>query len=281
MQPLYITTVDALPIIDTVYETVTFDMKTVVSSTRNEDGRMIYDYTELAKDIAAFANSIGGIILVGAQEEARGTGRLKAYRPIPEMEAKEIRAAYNTAARDHCRPSPDIRPEILPKDDGYIVAVNVQPFFSQPVGVKIQTDKGPNRKSIDAWFFPLRIGVTTQFLNPEQLHMLMLTDVRRAAYLISSIPRDLRDKVYLRFEHNAGGLVSGQTRVAKLVEFNIYENTVSLQVEENPYNRSPMSNCLIPLDAVRHVWNDGRQWNIAILGTLDGSTWGPFILRRS
>lgn len=281
MQPLYITTINDLPMVDTAYETSVFDMKTAINSPTQTGGTFVYDFIELAKDIAAFANSIGGVILVEAQEAKRGNGRLKGYVPVSDTEAKQIRNAYNTAARDHCRPSPMIDIHILPKDSGYIIAINVLPFFSQPIGVKTKTEKGVSQKAIDTWFFPVRIGVVTQFLNPEELHMLMLTSVRRAAYLINSIPIISREQIYLKFEQYSGGSVEGQTREAKLIEFNIYENTIIFQVPDVYTDKAPMRKCLVPLDSVLHVWNDGHRWNVAISGTLFGCSWEPFILRRA
>ena len=40
------------------------------------------DRTEMAKDVAAFANAFGGVILVGAYEDTK-TGTLTFYKPMP------------------------------------------------------------------------------------------------------------------------------------------------------------------------------------------------------
>src|SRR5262245_27884590 len=53
--------------------------------------------TELAKDVAAFANSVGGTILIGADREGE---RLRAYAPLKEDASKAAMEAFDRAVRD-------------------------------------------------------------------------------------------------------------------------------------------------------------------------------------
>lgn len=108
-------------------ETYSFDIKQNIQKP--------FDSFELAKDVSAFANANGGVILVGAAED-RKRGTISRYLPLDEKGAKEIRDAYSTAVRDHCSPAPVINPVVLPKDGGHVVAVNVWPFPGQAVGVR-------------------------------------------------------------------------------------------------------------------------------------------------
>src|SRR5690349_6921556 len=80
------------------------------------------DRQEMAKDVAAFANAVGGTLLVGAigQDE-----RLAQYKPLPHLHADRILRSFNEAVRDLCLPKPII--EVLPiqRNGGIVLAVNV------------------------------------------------------------------------------------------------------------------------------------------------------------
>src|SRR3954469_19577337 len=72
-----------------------------VALNRAENGKKP-DYPELAKDVAAFANSAGGTILVGADE---GPPRcLKRYMPLNATQANEVATAYVQAGEAWCFP---------------------------------------------------------------------------------------------------------------------------------------------------------------------------------
>jgi len=94
------------------------------------------DTFELARDVAAFANLAGGVILVGAVEDpARGV--IRKYRPMAEERAHLIAGAYSKSVAQRCSPAPLIDPTVLPLEGAHIVGVNVWPFPAQVVGVRI------------------------------------------------------------------------------------------------------------------------------------------------
>jgi predicted HTH transcriptional regulator len=105
---------------------------------------------ELAKDVAAFANADGGVLLIGAYEDTRH-GVLGTYKALDAQAVKLARESYSQAVRSFCFPSPIIDSVVVPHGNGSVVAVNVWPFPGQAVGVR-------SREHIDAYFFPFRSG---------------------------------------------------------------------------------------------------------------------------
>src|SRR5690348_1131595 len=82
------------------------------------------DASEHAKDIASFANGLGGVILIGVAEKADNFSR----KAMPLIDARAVARAYEDAARDLLSPRPRVDPIVvpLPEDSGRaLVAVNV------------------------------------------------------------------------------------------------------------------------------------------------------------
>src|SRR5258708_6219854 len=83
------------------------------------------EWWELAKDIAAFANHVGGTILVGAAEQADGTA---VFPGVAEPMAKDLAREYENAAKDKCKPRPLISIDAIQlASDKVVVAINVEP----------------------------------------------------------------------------------------------------------------------------------------------------------
>lgn len=225
------------------------------------------DGFELAKDVAAFANSVGGTILVGAHEGASNT--LGRYAPMTEDLAGTLRDAYNKAVGARCEPAPIIDPILIPRDGGWLVAVNVWPFPSQAVGVSTRDPKhggvGDN-----GWAFPLRTGIHTAFLKPGQLPMLMIPEVRRVAALLEQIPPEARKnvQVFWRSPRQVGSTLEGP--FLSLVEVRSMEN-VAIFANQNPRPVADLTKGLhVPLDAIENVWSVGEfEWCIAVTGRLE------------
>ena len=55
---------------------------------------------EYAKDIAAFANLVGGTLVIGARED----GHLREYVGLTDDEASTVRQAFSDAVADRCMP---------------------------------------------------------------------------------------------------------------------------------------------------------------------------------
>jgi hypothetical protein len=142
---------------------------------------------ERAKDVAAFANHLGGTLLIGACEEH---GRVKAYVGMKPEEAGAVRDDYSKAVADRCMPRPTIDFEEYddPGDPAKrIVAINVQPSLNL-VGVEVSADKGKEGYGGAAYVFPVRIGIDACYLEPGQLAMFMTPKTRRIAVMMARIP---------------------------------------------------------------------------------------------
>lgn len=132
---------------------------------------------EMAKDIAAFANAVGGALIVGASE---GPTEPDYTTPLPEQYANRLALEFDQAVRDYCRPSPSVHVRLIPAPDSsgkVVLVVNIEPAVDQPIAARHATDK-------DAWRFPIRVGRDTEFLFPEQLPLHMDSKARRAKLLL-------------------------------------------------------------------------------------------------
>ena len=166
---------------------------------------------ELAKDIAAFANYLGGTILVGVQEEPTGTGRVVGMK---EPELERLAHAYEMAARDKCSPAAMVTLDRIPTDGGrsFVLAVNVEPYPDQLLGAMfVARNNSGSATTSNAWRFPVRIGRHTKFLKPEQLSMFMNSDIRRTIIRLESIPeKATKVLVWRRPTNPDNGTTDGQ-----------------------------------------------------------------------
>jgi hypothetical protein len=221
---------------DASYEGQQYDFKKSVDAN---------DGIELAKDIAAFANAVGGAILVGAVGEGE---RLDHYKPLPRGYAEKVLRGYDQAVRDRCSPKPFFEPAMIPRGEGIIVSVNVSPFPGQPVGVRVD-NKGSFR-------FPYRTGTNTIYLAPDQLPMFMLPDVRRVAILLSSIPPEERNRVVLLGRARFPGDPHCR-QIGSLEKFDLDEVTMKNTVTFQKISAS--GDVCIPADSIDHVYRD-TEW---------------------
>lgn len=252
-----ITTGADLPAVGAQAERTTLDIK------RDIDRPI--DTFELAKDIAALANVTGGVILVGAAEDRR-RGTVGIYFPLSDADAKAVRDAYSQAVRDRCSPVPVIDPEIIAKDAGFVVAVNVWPFPGQAIGVLREQEPR-------TYAFPIRVGVDTRWLHSEQLPMLMVPELRRIIILVDAIPVGATVRV---------------TGIRNNVTFEMLgsrpmENVVALRVRRDQANAAqrerPEFN--LPLDVIHSVWRDAADgWQIVIEGEIAETGNGSAIYSR-
>jgi Putative DNA-binding domain len=252
--------VDDIPAVGQSFETSCFDVKMKV------DAR---DHAELAKDVAAFANASGGVILVGvAQNDGKRI-------PMSAGEATSVTEAYSQAVKQRCRPCPTIDPRVLDvgsEQDGdpdkrFVVAVNVWPFPGQVVGVtcEVKTRKGGASDLGEAFKFPIRVGTHTDYLTPEVLPMLLSPDVRRMAILLDQIPQSERAgvKVIARFHFRGtnGRVLFVRSREIELKSVDAMRNSVVGEMKE-----SDPRGLVIPLDSVEKVWHSGKVWKVLVRG---------------
>lgn len=131
----------------------------------------------MAKDVAAFANALGGALIVGATE---GPTEPDYTSPLAATYAEKMALEFDQAVRDYCRPSPIVHVRVIPAPDApgkVVLVVNIEPAVDQPIAARHATDQ-------HAWRFPIRFGRDTEFLFPEQLPLHMNSKARRAKLLL-------------------------------------------------------------------------------------------------
>jgi hypothetical protein len=201
-----------------------------------------------ATDVAAFANHLGGTLLIGAREEH---GQLRAYVGMTPEEAGACRDDYSKAVADRCQPRPavDFDEYTHPSDPTKrIVAINVQPSLNL-VGVKVTAHKQSEGWGGDSYVFPVRSGTDARYLEPGQLAMFMTPQIRRIAVMLARIP------------HNAEVAICPDSKSHMSCTF------VDVSEEDNICTVITNINRTVryPLDMIQSVFQDiDGRWHIMI-----------------
>jgi hypothetical protein len=221
---------------------------------------------EQAKDIAAFANAFGGVILVGVPEKSDSYTR----KLVSEAAAREIALDYENAARDLLAPRPIIDPCIVrcPQDDGRaLVAVNVDPFPGQLIGARCTGS--------DSWSFPLRTAARhTAYLDPEKMMLYSDARTRKASILLASITEADRKAVWVRLSYRreiGGGFSTTEDLFqGELQNVDIEGNSVTLSVRIPDVHDGKDATVGIwaPLEDVDAVWRVHGKWYIRLNGAV-------------
>lgn len=210
----------------------------------HEDSAPLSDW-DLARDLAALANSGGGTVLLGSRLAA-------------DAAADRERGSVQ-AARLLCEPPPLLATSHLADDSGEgPLAVNVWPLPGQPVGVR-----APNQ----CFSYPMwQLGGIRE-LGPRDLPVLLSTALRETAVLLACIPVGARVTL----------IESGTGRPTDvpltLSDVRPTENAAVLT-----HVGSTDGVCL-PLTLVEHVWRDRDDWRIVAQGSLDRVIGGRFLPR--
>ena len=257
-----------LPRVGTAYEREHLDFKVRVHGGRTYD---------LAKDVAAFANNTGGVILVGAEE---ANERLVRYLPLTAVNADVARKAFDDAVRDRCVPPPPVELEVIPHGAEFVLAVNVRPLPDQVVGVKAPVEKVPGDKVGDvAFVFPLRVQTGTVFLQPPQLGTVMIPALRRAAISLDLIPAAERTAVHLWYRVGPTGDAYATPRVT-LTHIDVAAGTATFVFADKATFPHPVVLGLETIDGVQPVQNGNvRSWRVRLFGTLIDPGTGAMLWR--
>ena len=234
------------------YERATLDLK------RSVDPKGGF---HIAKDVAAFANHLGGTLLIGVTENR---GRVAKYMPLGPADIAETRQAVSNAVRDRLSPKPLVDMAVVPRGDGGIVAVNVWPFIGQPVGVRVTADKEADGHGGDAYVFPLRTMVDSVYLLPEQLPMFMLPALRRTVILLNSIPPGAI--VHVIALSTSGSREEGHCRITRIDEL---KNVVKFeplpkQTPGAPHGGWITADKTYPLDLIASVSESIGKWDVYV-----------------
>lgn len=225
---------------------------------------------ELAKDVAALANGLGGSIVVGASTQ--GKFLCTGLPGIPVQDAINLSADFERAAGDRCRPRVVLDCAVirLPSDpSNAVLSVNVAASGLVPVGVDLR-EKG----DADTWKFPLRTTSQTVWLSPDQFGAFENMTARRSGALLASIPLAEREQVTIREERShrrpqRGSVVGGDARhrgslVGCLVDVDYRANVAHFMMAEKAGDAR--SDFRVPLDWVATTWRDNstNQWIVLV-----------------
>jgi len=230
------------------------------------------DSIELAKDVAALANTVGGSILVGASAQGQ---RLVAYRGVTEPLARQAAQGYEQAVKDRCRPTPYLETRILtPAAGTTVLAVNVWLSPVAPIGVRIRQDlECPARLVDEAWVFPRRVGSQTTYLQPDQFGAFENMTARRATALLLRIPEHERKSI--RLQSAGDTMPPGGFPLAYLLEVSLDRNFARFNLG-NPLGDNLKPLC-VPIDWVHTAWrNDSHnEWHVVLDAALElaGDHW--------
>ncbi|GMV17108.1 MAG: hypothetical protein AMXMBFR56_53320 [Polyangiaceae bacterium] len=218
---------------------------------------------EHAKDIAAFSNALGGVLLVGAED---ATGQL-VYPGIAGQTVNEIKAIYEGAAQ-LCSPSPVV--DVVPIPEKSLVAVNIEPYMDQLVAAPAKSRDRTGKEIIHsaAWVFPIRRASQTEFIKPENLAMYMNREVRRAVLLLAKIPETARREVPVHFhvhKTSTTEALSVSEMVLSLGQVSLEANFLELLQDHG----GSVLSCRVPLTDVQDVWSSKKdRWSIRLAGRL-------------
>ncbi len=255
----------ALDLAKEAHEKTVLDLKETCDLTRPTHAY------ELAKDMAAFANALGGTVLIGASERSdpvgRKTGRIEAFVPLADAHA--VMKAATLAARDLCRPGIVVEPETfkltideqativgkpLPHD-ATLVALNIHPLIASPTGV-VACDADGNRVP-HAFRFPLRFIEGTKWLAPEELAFHMNSHERRMYLLLAPLPGDVKIFVW---DKGIGAL--GARRPGTLAKLDAERLIAEFEMGGVAVH--------VPLTFVQAVWLDeNKTWNVDVKGGIN------------
>lgn len=165
-------------------ESIILDFKQLPSKrpdTGDERVRTNWDKPETAKDIAAFANAIGGTLVFGAKDggKAGKHSKLSGFYEIDDALATDIEQHVSEVIGSHVSPVPRVTKARIRRGSHWLVAVNVWPFPGQAVGAWMG--------AANAYSFPVRGLDQTIPYRPEMLSMLMSPEIRRIAALLRTI----------------------------------------------------------------------------------------------
>lgn len=222
--------------------------------------------------MAAFANTLGGVILIGTSKDDE---RLD-YPGIPLDVAERLSEGFADAHARHLSPKPPTIERVivpLPGTDRVMLAINVHAFSDSIVGAKVKQDIWvfPERE-VSAWRFPVRVGVDTNFLEPAMLPLYSAT-VRRHVVLLGTIDQH-NSNVEICFR-NPSNKQTKEPLHWRITKFHVImnRNVLVIHLEEAPAHEHR-----VPLDDIDCVWDSGTyespRWRIRVLGMFGGDNPG-------
>lgn len=226
------------------------------------------DRFELAKDVAAFANGLGGTILVGGV----GGDNLVRFEPLERSAAHAAARGYDEAVRDRCSPAPMFTVDEINLEAGtaVVLAINVWPFPGQLVGVRLKREEvscgGRGSHHDGAFLFPVRVGTHTKFVTPEQIPMFVDPHARRIAI---SLSQAVGKRVMLFATKYRTEKASWMTP-ATVKDVDLIGNSLLLSVDTAGGGAEEVA---VPLDFVDAACHAGGAYQVFLRGVVKPVDW--------
>ena len=132
------------------------------------------DPADIAIDMAAFANTYGGTLLIGIAEK-KINGLKVASSFVPNVDIEEIKKQVHTRIYEIISPKIDVQVVPIEVSGNLIAAVNVEPSINL-VGVCLDRDRRQ-------YSFPYRTEYGNQYMIFEEIEKRMVDNKTRAMYL--------------------------------------------------------------------------------------------------
>jgi hypothetical protein len=210
-----------------------------------------WDY---APDVSAFANALGGTILIGVNDEG---GRIEHNGLNADALGRAKDIVEQSAAACYPIPAVEAVPIAL-KNGNYVLSVNVSPS-AELVGARAATIE----RFVDgAWTFRVRRASQNVAIDFRELPMHLDRTSRRAFLLLHQIPNELRGKVLFHYRSMVKGFPEPAQEPMSLEDLPAERNHLVI-------GRGALR-CRVPLRDVEDVWESGdRVWSVRLAGTLD------------
>lgn len=149
-------------------ENIYWDYKSVLNSK---------DPTNIAVDMAAFANTYGGTLLIGLSEKASEelNGLKVAMEFVPNIDAESIKKQICSIASNHIVPQIGVNVIPIKIFDNLVVAVNIEPSIDL-VCVKTSNERG-------SFCFPYRTEYGNTFMSFMEVEERMVNNKTRSMFL--------------------------------------------------------------------------------------------------
>lgn len=189
---------------------------------------------DLAIDLATFANTFGGTLLIGVAEKSDGAKKV-ASGFVPGINVEEIRKTVHTHICEIISPKIDVQVVPIEVSGNLVVAINVEPSVNL-VGVCLDKD----RRSFS---FPYRTEFGNRFMTFEEVENRMADNKTRAMYL--------KLKKYIP----SGGKVNvypapiANNKIEWRFEW-IHNSENEIRLDQNGYRSID-----IPISFIEEVWN--------------------------
>ena len=234
------------------------------------------DSSKYIKTVIAFANTQGGTIVVGVEDQTRTVVGISEERVLSTMDA------IANAVSDSCVPQivPDIEPKTV--DGKTVIEVTIEPGQSRPYYLK---SKGKERGTF------IRVAGTTRLANPEKIKELEMEGCRISWDEQTCIGYRVTDKAIrklcsdIKSFRNQAGLENRPVTKAQLVNWKLLKDNNGTMDASNAfvllssdYFQFSKTQCAVFKGTERTVFLDKREYTGPLYEQIEAAV--DFVLRN-